>query len=246
MHNKTLDINVDVGEGIGNESDLLPLISSCNVACGGHAGDSTSMKNVVDLAQKYHVKIGAHPSIPDKINFGRVVVEMRKEALFQSIKTQIDSLLRITNKANAKLHHVKPHGALYNLAAIDIEIAQVIIDVMKTLPPHLKLFVPYNSVIADLAIKNEVSVTYEAFADRNYKDDLTLVARTKNNAIIENSQEVFRHVDNIFTYEHVQTVTGNLVKIKAETFCIHGDNPKAVSVLQFLIKEFKTKHISIA
>lgn len=117
MQHISIDINADIGEGIGNEADLMPLLSSCNIACGGHAGDSETMRMCVELAKLHRVKIGAHPSFPDTENFGRKIVDMSCSALYQSIKNQIKALMRVVREQHAALHHVKPHGALYNLAA---------------------------------------------------------------------------------------------------------------------------------
>ena len=114
-----LDINVDVGEGLNNEVQLMPYMSSCNIACGGHAGDMETMRNVVKLAKQYRVKIGAHPSFPDKEYFGREIIEISSANLYTSLKKQIRSLLRVLKNEHLQLHHIKPHGALYNLAAID-------------------------------------------------------------------------------------------------------------------------------
>ena len=128
MKEYIIDINADVGEGIGNECELFPMISSCNIACGGHAGDKQSMLTTVRLAKKNNIKIGAHPSFPDKINFGRKILTIDRKSLFKSLKNQIESLQNILNQENIKLNHIKDHGALYNLAANDRKTAKIIID----------------------------------------------------------------------------------------------------------------------
>lgn len=225
-----IDINADVGEGIGNEPDLLPLISSCNIACGGHAGDEDTVRKVIKLAKEHKVKIGAHPSFPDKENFGREIVDISNTALFATIKNQIKALLNICKEQQALLYHVKPHGALYNLAAKDKNTAQVIIEVMKRFHQPLKLYVPYGSVIAEVAKKENITITYEAFADRNYNEDLSLVSRKQPNAVITNSDEMFDHVHNMVVHQKVKCLSGVEVPIKANTFCIHGDNPKALKL----------------
>jgi len=240
-----IDINADVGEGINNESQLMPFISSCNIACGGHAGDFQTMKAVVELAKKYQVKIGAHPSFPDKENFGRKAIEMPCVALYTSIKNQIKDLVQVLEAAHMPIHHVKLHGALYNLAAVDEKIANVIIEVMKGLMLRAKLYVPYKSVIAKLAIENNIPIMYEAFADRNYNDDLSLVSRTENNAVIENEDAMFNHVYHMLTSQKVSTVSGKLKHIEVETFCVHGDNPKAVQLISSLSKQLEEKGIKV-
>ncbi len=245
MTPNAIDINVDVGEGIGNESQLMPYISSCNIACGGHAGDKDTMRNVIRLAKKHRVKIGAHPSFPDKVNFGRIRMEMSCAALFKSIKGQVDDLFNILREEHRSLHHIKPHGALYNLAAVDERIANVIIEVMKTMVLPIKLYVPYKSVIEKLAITQNIPIIYEAFADRNYHEDLTLVSRKEAAASIHNEAHLFTHIFNMISKQKVKTITGKIVDIKAQTFCIHGDNPNAVNLIKNLGLRLKNHDIQI-
>ncbi len=240
-----MDINIDVGEGVGNESKLMPYVSSCNIACGGHAGSSQTMRKVVRLAKKHNVKIGAHPSFPDKENFGRKPMDMACVALFNSLKEQIYSLKTILEEENVLLHHIKPHGALYNMAASNIKTATVIIEVVKSIAQPVKLYVPYKSVIEDLAIQNNIPITYEAFADRNYNNDLTLVSRSENNALIHDADEMFEHVYRMMKLQKVKTIQGLEVSIKAETFCIHGDNLHAENLLKKLLLKLESKAIKI-
>jgi UPF0271 protein len=241
----TIDINADVGEGVGNESRLLPLISSCNIACGGHAGDKESMKQVVRLAIDNKVKIGAHPSFPDKTNFGRDVMNISNTALYTTVKAQIRELMNIVREEHALLHHVKPHGALYNLAAKDQKTAEVIVEVMKRFHQPLKLYVPYGSVIADVAQKDNIRITYEAFADRNYNEDLSLVSRKLPNALITDSDEMFAHVHNMVVHKKVRSINGVEIPIKASTFCIHGDNPRALELASKLTENLSQYGIGI-
>lgn len=229
-----IDINADVGEGIGNETDLLPLLSSCNIACGAHAGDVEIMTDVIRLAKKHHVKIGAHPSYPDKENFGRKVMSISNTALFASIKSQVKQLMSIARSENILLHHIKPHGALYNLAAKDEKTAKVIVEVMKRFHQPLKLYVPFGSVIAEIAKRENIAIVYEAFADRNYNSDLSLVSRKESNAIITDSDKMFAHIYNMVVHKKVLSVSGVEVPISATTFCIHGDNPKALELTRNL------------
>lgn len=241
----TIDINADVGEGIGNEAELLPIISSCNIACGGHAGDEASMREVVRLAIKHNTKIGAHPSFPDKENFGREIIEMSCAALFQEVKEQIKTLKRIVREEHGLLHHVKPHGALYNLAAKDKDTAEVIIEVMKRFHQPLKLYVPYGSVIAEIAQKENIEITYEAFADRNYNSDLSLVSRKESNALITNSNDMFQHLHNMIVHKKVKTIDGVEVAIEADTFCVHGDTPNAINLVRELTQKLSASGIRI-
>ncbi len=240
-----VDINCDVGEGIGNEVGLMPYITSCNIACGGHAGDANSMREVIELAKEHNVKIGAHPSFPDKKNFGRQRMAISCVALFQSLEDQISSLISVLRKEHGQLHHVKPHGALYNLIAIDEETATVVVEVMKRFHLPLKLYVPFGSVIAEIAMKENIPITYEAFADRNYNSDLTLVSRQKDNALITDPNKIFEHVYRMITQGKVRSLNGVEVEIKAETFCVHGDNPKAIELVRKLSKELTDNNIKI-
>lgn len=242
----TIDINVDVGEGVGNESQLMPYISSCNIACGGHAGTIDLMRHIVRLAKKHKVKIGAHPSFPDKENFGRIVMKMSNQELLNSIQKQLLNLLTIIEEEQTTLHHIKPHGALYNLAAVDKNVAKVIVKAVKSINLPVKLYVPYNSVIASVAIEQGVEIMFEAFADRNYNDDLTLVSRSQKNAVIQDFDMLFNHVYGMFYSKKVVTVQGTIKTIKADTFCVHGDNPNAVKIIKQLKDKLKSLNIDVA
>lgn len=245
MTNFSVDINIDLGEGVGNETQLMPFASSCNIACGGHAGDTKTMRKAVKLAKQHRVKIGAHPSFPDLENFGRKPMNMPCVALYVSLKEQINNLSVILKEENAVLHHVKPHGALYNMAVTDTKIATAIIEVMKTIALPVKLYVPYNSVIETLALQNNIPVTYEAFADRNYNDNLTLVCRNEKDALILDADAMFEHVYRMIIKQKVKTITSAEVAIKAETFCIHGDGLNAVSLVKKLRMNLESKGIKI-
>lgn len=234
MKNISIDINADIGEGIGNEADLMPLLSSCNVACGGHAGNLETMNWCVELAKQHRVKIGAHPSFPDKENFGRQVIDMSCSALYQTVKNQVKALMSVVREQHAALHHVKPHGALYNLAATDKKTAEVIVEVMKSIHLPLKLYVPYGSVISELAIKENIPITYEVFADRNYNEDLSLVSRVKENALIKDVDVMTSHIQNMILHKKVKAINGVEVPLKAETICVHGDNPEALKLVEKL------------
>ncbi|MDU8886259.1 5-oxoprolinase subunit PxpA [Yeosuana sp. MJ-SS3] len=232
-----LDINVDVGEGLNNEAQFMPFISSCNIACGGHAGDFEIMTKNVKLAKQHHVKIGAHPSFPDKTHFGREIIEISSANLYTTLKKQIRSLLNVLIKEHLQLHHIKPHGALYNLAAKDKRTANIIIEVVKSIAYPIKLYAPYGSVIAKLASEQNIPVTFEAFADRHYNHDLSLVSRTNKNAVIIDTDKAIKHVEQIILGK-VKTINGIEVKIKADTFCVHGDNPNAIQIIKGLKEHF--------
>ncbi|GAB5563021.1 MAG: 5-oxoprolinase subunit PxpA [Winogradskyella sp.] len=240
-----VDINADVGEGLHNEALLMPYLSSCNIACGGHAGDVDTMKNVVKLAETNNVKIGAHPSFPDRENFGRLEMNMPSNELFESLTSQVNSLLKVLEAYNMKLNHIKPHGALYNLAVKDNNISEVILKVVKLLPYPVKLYAPYQSVVSKSATAQNIEVVFEAFADRNYNDDLSLVSRQKSDAIISEKSEVFEHVFQMISNQKVKTINRVEVPIKTSTFCVHGDTENAVEILKYLHANLKQKGIQI-
>jgi len=243
--NYIVDINCDVGEGLDNEKDLMPYISSCSIACGAHAGDENTIAQVVQLALKHGVKIGAHPSFPDRENFGREIMDINPEELQLSLEEQINLVKHKTELLGGKLHHIKAHGALYNLSAVNEEIAQILVNAIKKTADRVFLYVPYNSVIQKLAIKNNLKIKLEAFADRNYNKDLTLVSRKNKNAIITDKENLIQHLLKMITEQKLISIDGVEVEIIANTFCIHGDNPKVKNVLKFMSKKLQKNGIKI-
>ncbi|WP_299335436.1 5-oxoprolinase subunit PxpA [uncultured Psychroserpens sp.] len=242
----TIDVNCDLGEGTGNEAFIMPLISSCNIACGGHAGDRSTMETVVGLAKKYAVKIGAHPSFPDQPNFGRKVMNISAENLSNSLVEQINALRQILNAEGLELHHIKPHGALYNLAAVDANTASIIVDVIIKIDASTALYAPFGSVISKIATEKGLKVVFEAFADRNYNQDLTLVSRANNDALIDDPEIMFHHVSRMILDKKVTTLNGEEVAIKADTFCVHSDGRNVVKNLESLIFKLKQNNIEIS
>ncbi len=239
-----IHINCDLGEGGPNDEELMPLISACNIACGGHAGNLESMHYTVDLALEHHVEIGAHPSYPDKENFGRQSLEMEQADLKQSLVAQILSLKQITEAEGGKLVHVKPHGALYNDAAKDQNIARVILEAIKEFDDPLALYAPPGSVISRLA-EGKIRVVFEAFADRNYNPDHSLVSRSKPSALITQREAVFKHLYSMFSRQKILCETGEEISCNATTFCLHSDTPNAVEILTYLQEKFQENDIQI-
>jgi UPF0271 protein len=232
-----IDINCDLGEGIGNEAELLPYVSSCNIACGGHAGDTPTMKRVVLLAKKHQVKIGAHPSYPDIANFGRVFMDLNSKELIETIRSQVAQLVLICNLENIKLHHIKAHGALYNDIAKGGALAKVFLEALEPYKSKVFLYVPAVSVLAQMAIGQGFKIKREAFGDRNYNKDLSLVSREKTNAMILEPQLVLEHLLRMVHDHKVFTVSGTLEEIQVDTYCIHGDTPNALQILMYLSEE---------
>lgn len=240
----SIDINSDVGEGIGNEADLLPLLSSCNIACGGHAGDDEIIQKTVELAIQNNVKIGAHPGYPDRENFGRKILDISKKELAQSLTEQIVTVKNFAERQHQKLHHVKVHGALYNLASVDAEIAHLIIEVIQKIDEDLIVYVPYNSVIQKEA-QGKLKICVEGFADRNYNDDYTLVNRTIEHAVIYDASAVLNHVVPMIKEEQLTTIGNIILPFKIDTLCVHGDTETALQILKRLHKGLEQHQIAI-
>ncbi len=228
-----IDLNCDLGEGMGNDSQLMPFLGSCNIACGGHFGDTQTMTAAVKLAKTHQVNVGAHPSFPDKEGFGRRVIEISRDELHQSLVKQITDLQIICKQNNIVMNHIKLHGALYNLAANDAEIAAVVLNAFAKVQADIKIYVPYFSVIAILA-EDYFPIVYEAFADRSYNSDLSLVSRDRPHAVISNKQKAWNQVKSIIETGKVPAINGQMLAIKANTFCVHGDNKNAFEILQHI------------
>ncbi|MCE2612269.1 5-oxoprolinase subunit PxpA [Flavobacteriaceae bacterium D16] len=242
---KHIDLNCDVGEGLNNENELFPLISSCSIACGGHAGDQKTMNKVIGLALQNEVKIGAHPSYPDRKNFGRLSLNLPKSDFIKSIRSQLTVFSKILREHGGSLNHIKPHGALYNDLAKDKTLSVHFLEAIAPYKDGVKLYVPYGSVIAEEAQKLDWELYYEAFGDRNYEDDLSLVSRKQANALIQEPQRVMEHIMTIINEGKVKTISGQLIPIIAETFCLHGDTPNVLQILMYLSREFPKKNILI-
>lgn len=232
-----IDINCDVGEGIGNEQDLMPFITSCNIACGGHAGDNSTMHRTLLLAKRHGVRAGFHPSYPDRQNFGRQVVDMGLVELRKSLTHQVNTLLSIAHQLEVSVKHIKLHGALYNEAAKDMDLAQMVVELILKVDPNLILYTLPDSVLYLQAVNAGIEVWGEGFADRNYQDDLTLVPRDNFGAIVESGQ-VLAHVRHMVEKQSVITQSGSNKKLVCKTICIHGDNPDAVYIANTLYQEF--------
>ena len=219
-----MQINCDLGEGIGNDAELMPYIDEANIACGFHAGDAYSMRETVALCIRHGVKIGAHPSYLDRENFGRKEIELSSEEIYLLVKKQVESLKQIVENAGAKLNHVKPHGALYNTSAKNLEVAKAIAKAVKDIDAGLILFGLKNSHSIKAANELGLITAEEAFADRSYEIDGSLTPRSKPGACFTDIQDVLNQVQ----------------KMKADTWCIHGDGPHALAFAEAL-HTFKTQ-----
>ncbi|MEX1190861.1 MAG: 5-oxoprolinase subunit PxpA [Brumimicrobium sp.] len=242
--NKTIDINADLGEGAGQDFKIMPLISSCNIACGGHAGDKESMNETIDLAQKNQVKVGAHPSYPDKENFGRVELQMRKIDLIDSLQRQISTFYELALAKNTTVHHIKAHGALYNKLAHDESTAEVFLTAISRLAIHPILYVPFNSVVYHLA-KVKFHCKVEAFIDRAYNKDLSLVSRDNPEGLLKTPKKAWEQLYGMIMLGEVTTIQNDKIALEGETFCIHGDHPNAVEILNYIHRKLEIHQINL-
>lgn len=242
--NYTIDINADLGEGYPYDDQIMPLISSCSIACGGHYGDENSMRKTIQLAKKHKVKVGAHPSFPDKENFGRKVIEMEEAALQKSLINQIQNFMRICNEEHVNINHIKLHGAIYNLAAINEKIAELVIQTVLDVSPLTTVYLPGNSIFYAKA-KHKIRLKKEAFIDRSYTDEGFLVARTHPDALLESPEVCLKQLVAIVTKHKVKTINGNHISLQAETFCLHGDHKNSLTILMYLKQHLKEYNIEI-
>jgi len=232
-----LELNVDMGEGFAVEKELLPLIQSCNISCGGHAGTLTDRKELIKLARINQVKIGAHPSYPDPKNFGRVSLNISHKDLITSIKKQLSELMFLLDHPE-ELHHIKLHGALYNDCATDFVLSEVIVAVIKELAPKTKLFTLPRCALHQVAENNGITVWKEAFLDRGYTDEGKLQPRNLPGALLNNGKEMFQQFTSIALHNKVQTINGNWIPMEAETYCVHGDHPNVLKHINEILFYF--------
>ena len=223
-----IDLNCDMAEGIGNEEAIMPFITSANIACGFHAGSSDIIRRTIDLALQHNVHIGAHPSFHDKENFGRKEMYLPPEKLYAIVLEQLIKVGLIAKEKGAKLYHVKPHGALYNMAAREVEMAQMIAQAVKDFNDELVLYGLSNSFLISEAKALELKTASEVFADRTYDDEGKLTPRSKANALIEDEEQSIEQVLQMVKEGMVTSASGKKISILAETICIHGDGKYAV------------------
>lgn len=247
---KTIDLNCDLGESfgaykIGNDEQVLPLISSANIACGFHAGDPHVMNQTVQLAKKYGVAIGAHPGFQDLVGFGRRAIAVLPSDVYNLVLYQIGALSAFCLAHDVKLTHVKPHGALYNMAAVDLSLAEAIARAIAEFDPRLALYGLSGSKLIEAGEKCGLQTVSEVFADRTYQPDGTLTPRTEPNAIIHDSQDAIKQVLQMVKEQTVQTTTGEVIPIMADSICVHGDNTHALQFVQELRSALTNEGITI-
>lgn len=229
---RVIDLNADLGEGGAYDAEILSIVSSANIACGGHTGDQRSMREAVRLAKAHKVTIGAHPSFVDQVNFGRSAQNPHPDLLFKQLCEQVTQLANIAAQENYRLHHLKPHGALYNQAAHDLALGEVILRVIRACDPSLTLVGLAGSPLLTQAQNAGIKIKAEAFADRRYNKDATLRARSFADACIESDDEAIQQVLNLLEHQQVACVDGQMIHVQAQTICVHGDGEHALHLLK--------------
>ncbi len=217
---RRIDLNADLGEGGKEDAVLLSLVTSANIACGGHAGDDETMHRTVELAMKQGVKIGAHPGYEDRENFGRLAMVMPLEKITELVERQIGKLANIAASHGIKLHHAKLHGALYNQSSRDASIAAAAVQGVVNVSPEIIFYALPNSILAKAGVAAALTVWGEGFADRRYRDDGTLMPRTEPGALITDIDTAVRQSIHLAADPAIQTL------------CVHGDGEKAVQILK--------------
>jgi len=240
-----VDLNCDMGEGMGTDADIMPYISSANIACGYHAGNEEIMKQTVELCIKHNVAIGAHPSFFDKENFGRTDMHLSLSEIYDLVTKQIYLLDKIAKQSGTSLHHVKPHGALYNMSSKNSELATSIAQAVKDVNEKFILYGLSGSYSITKAKEIGLKTANEVFADRTYQDDGSLTPRSNPNALIEDANQSLRQVLEMIKQKTVTSVSGKIIPIVADTICIHGDGKHAVEFAKQIDEALKNNNIDI-
>ena len=226
---KKIPINCDLGEGMPDDAAIIPFIDEANIACGFHAGDDESMSQVVQISKKNGVSIGAHPSFNDPENFGRQRMNLSSEEVRKLIIDQYEILQKIADNYGEKVTHIKPHGALNNMACEDIELATTLAKAINEISKDLIYLVPTGSKMEVAANKLNMKIACEIFADRNYEDDGNLVSRKKPHALITDPEEAKKHVLNMVKNQSLNCHSGKQIPCEIDSVCIHGDNESSLA-----------------
>jgi UPF0271 protein len=235
-----IDLNSDVGESfgiykLGLDEEVIPLISSANIACGFHAGDPAVMKRTISLAKENGVGAGAHPGFPDLIGFGRRNMDATLEEIKGYVTYQIGALQSFASMQGVRLQHVKPHGGLYNMAVQNVDVWDAVAEVLEGLDRDLILVVlagPNRSQLEGIASRHSIRMAFEFFADRAYNPNGSLVSRREAGAVLHDHEEVAERVIKMVTEGLVKARDGSEIGLEADTICVHGDNPKAVALVK--------------
>lgn len=245
-----IDLNCDLGEGfsiykLGLDEEILKIVSSANIACGFHAGDPHIMKKTVNLALKNQVAIGAHPGFPDRLGFGRRNMAVTPDEAYDFILYQLGALDAFVRAEGGKLQHVKPHGALYNLAAKNKKIASAIAKAIYRFDPNLILFGLSGSELIEAGQETGLKTANEIFADRTYQADGTLLPRSQKNSVITEIEQAVSQTLFLVKEQKVKTAEQTIIDLQADTLCLHSDNAQALQLAQKIKAEFSAANIAI-
>ena len=245
-----ININCDLGEKSKHHSnkhdpDLLEIVNSANIACGYHAGDEKTMSQIVEISKKNGVSIGAHPSFNDPENFGRERMNLSDSEIEKLIIDQYEILQTISSKHGENVTHIKPHGALNNMACEDIDLATTLAKVIKRINPELIYLVPTGSKMEHAAKKLNMKIACEIFADRNYEDDGNLVSRSKTNAVITDPEKCKKHVLEMVRNQSLNCLSGKKIPCRIDSVCIHGDNKESLETAKQIKKVLEENNICL-
>jgi len=243
--NLHVDLNADLGEGAGHDKELLKLVSSASIACGFHAGDAETMHETISAARDQGVTVGAHPSLFDRENFGRKQMAVSPTEVFEAVSYQLGVFQAVANNLGVRPNHVKPHGALYNMATRDHQLADAIARAIVALDLALVLFAPDKSALARAGEAEHLRVAREVFADRNYLADGSLVPRNRRDALLHDPKESAARVMRMLREGKVQSIDNVDVDVRAETICVHGDTPGAVEFARVLRAHLEKEGVTI-
>lgn len=247
----TVDLNCDMGESfgtwtLGQDAELMPLLTSANVACGFHAGDPGVMRQTVRRALAHNVAIGAHPGLPDLVGFGRRTMDISAEETFDLTVYQLGALTAVARAEGAQLHHLKPHGALYNMAATNAALAEAIAEAVYKVQPELVLYGLAGSELTKAGEKIGLRTAHEVFADRTYQPNGTLTPRRQPDALITTTEVAIAQVLGMVQGGWVRTQQGTEVAIRADTVCLHGDGAHALEFAQQLHTALANAGVQVA
>ncbi len=247
---RTIDLNCDLGEGFGrytlcNEEDIIPLVSSINIACGWHGGDPLIMDKTIKIANKHNVSVGAHPGFFDLMGFGRRNIDVTEEEARLYTLYQLGAFSGICRSNNIKVQHLKPHGALYNMASIDARIARGICSALYSFDKNIILIAPFNSKLALEGKKIGLLVANEFFADRAYNLDGSLVSRRIEGSILTDTEVILSRIIRVIMEKKIETIKGIDIDIHCDSICVHGDTPNSLEILKVIQRELTKRDIKI-
>ncbi|WP_368929314.1 LamB/YcsF family protein [Alcaligenes faecalis] len=246
----SIDLNCDMGESfgpwvMGHDEQVIPWVTSVNIACGFHAGDPGTMRQTVALALKHGVKLGAHPGLPDLAGFGRRVMAVTPEQVYDMVVVQVGALAAVARTQGTALHHVKAHGALYNMAARDGALAKAIAQAVADIDRSLILYALAGSVQVQAGRDAGLTIAQEVFADRSYQDDGSLTPRQQAGAMITDADQSVQQVMQMIEQGTVTSLSGKTVPLSADTLCLHGDQAGAAEFAQRLHQAFEQSGVRV-